>query len=67
MERARLALEGSGDLGAAFLKNRGTEDHQQPQSGEKGEGAERCNHGIVLLWARNPRTRFVPVDRRQLG
>jgi hypothetical protein len=41
-----LALEGSGDLRAAFLKNRGTHDHEQPQGGEKGEGAQRCNHRI---------------------
>jgi hypothetical protein len=40
----RLALEGSGDLGAAFLKNRGTDDRQQPQSGEEGEGAQGCKH-----------------------
>jgi len=34
----RLALEGSGDLGAAFLKNSGTQHHEQPQSGEEGKG-----------------------------
>jgi hypothetical protein len=44
--RARLAPEGGGDLGAAFLKNRRTHDHQQPQGGEKGEGAQSCNHRI---------------------
>jgi hypothetical protein len=31
-----LALEGSGDLRAAFLKNRGTDDHEHPQSAEEG-------------------------------
>jgi hypothetical protein len=41
-----LALEGSGDPRAAFLKNRGTHDHEQPQSGEKGERGQRCNHRI---------------------
>jgi len=41
-----LALEGSGDLGAAFLKNCGTDDHEHPQSGEEGEGAESCNHRV---------------------
>jgi hypothetical protein len=43
---ARFAPEGSGDLRAAFLKNRRTHDYQQPQRGEKGEGAESCNHRI---------------------
>ena len=33
---AALALEGGGDLRAAFLKNRRTHDHQKPQSGEEG-------------------------------
>jgi len=41
-----IALEGSGDHGAAFLKNRSTQNHDQPQCGEKGEGAEWCNHRI---------------------
>jgi len=41
-----LALKGSGDLGAAFLKNCRTDDHEQPQGGEEGEGAESCNHRI---------------------
>jgi hypothetical protein len=43
---ARLAPEGGDDLFAAFLKNRRTHDYQQPQGGEKGEGAESCNHRI---------------------
>jgi hypothetical protein len=41
-----LAPEGGGDLRAAFLKNRRTNDYQQPQGGEKGEGAKSCNHRI---------------------
>jgi hypothetical protein len=36
---AGIALEGSGDLRAAFLKNRSTQDDEQPQCGEKGQGA----------------------------
>jgi hypothetical protein len=51
-----LALEGSGDLRAAFLKNRGTDDHEHPQSAEEGEGAQRrnhrCNHRIDPSWER---------------
>jgi hypothetical protein len=39
-----LALEGSGDPGAALLKNRGTNDRQHPQGGKKGEGAQSCKH-----------------------
>jgi len=35
----RLALEGGGDLRAAFLKNPGTYDHEQPQGGEERKGA----------------------------
>jgi hypothetical protein len=35
----RFALEGGGDLRAAFLKNPRTQDQQKPQSGEKGQGA----------------------------
>ena len=42
----RSALEGSGDLRAAFLKNRGPDDHQQPQGGKEGEGTQSCNHRI---------------------
>jgi hypothetical protein len=38
------ALEGGGDFRAAFLKNRRTDDDQEPQSGEEDEGAEGCNH-----------------------
>jgi hypothetical protein len=34
-----MPLEGGGDLGAAFLKNGSTQDHQKPQGGEKGQGA----------------------------
>jgi hypothetical protein len=40
----RLAPEGSGDTRAAFPKNRSSHDNQKPQGGEKGEGAQRCNH-----------------------
>jgi hypothetical protein len=42
----RLALEGSGNPRAASLKNCGTDDHDQPQSGKEGEGAKSCNHHI---------------------
>ena len=38
----RLALEGSGDLRAAFLKNRCTHDHEQPQGGEEGRGYQEA-------------------------
>jgi len=40
------ALEGSGDLRAALLKNGGAHDDEKPQGGQKGEGAESCNHRI---------------------
>jgi hypothetical protein len=40
------ALEGGGDLRAAFLKNCRTDDNQQPQSDEEDEGAQSCNHRI---------------------
>jgi hypothetical protein len=41
-----LAPEGGGDLRAAFLKDGRTHDDDQPQGGEKGEGAESCNHRV---------------------
>jgi hypothetical protein len=41
---AEIALEGGGDLRAAFLKNRGTQDHEQPQGGEEWKGAQSCDH-----------------------
>jgi len=47
-----LALEGGGDLRAAFLKNASTDDHQQPKRGEKDEGAQGCNHRIDPSWER---------------
>jgi hypothetical protein len=34
------ALEGGGNLAAAFLKNRCTQDHEEPQGGEKGQGTD---------------------------
>jgi len=40
----RLALEGSGNLRAAFLKNHGTKHNEQPQSGKEGKGAQNCGH-----------------------
>jgi hypothetical protein len=42
----RLAPEGRGDLGAAFLKDGRAHDDDQPQGSEKGEGAESCNHRV---------------------
>jgi hypothetical protein len=33
------ALEGSGDLRAAFLKNLHTQDREQPQGGNERQGA----------------------------
>jgi hypothetical protein len=42
----RLAPEGSGDPGAAFLKNRSTQNHDQPQGGEKRESTQGSNHRI---------------------
>src|SRR4051812_43486876 len=47
-----LALEGGGDLRAAFLKNRRTHDNQQPQGGEEDEGGQWCNHRIDPSWER---------------
>jgi hypothetical protein len=35
-----MALEGSGDLRAAFLKNCRTQDQEQPDGGDKGQGAK---------------------------
>jgi hypothetical protein len=35
----RPALEGSGDLGAAFLKDCRTQNHEKPQGRQKGQGA----------------------------
>jgi len=43
-----LALEGGGDLGAAFLKNCRTHDHQEPQRGKKDQGAQCCRHRVLL-------------------
>jgi hypothetical protein len=40
------ALEGSGDLGAAFLKHGRTHDHQRPHRGEENEGAHCCHHRV---------------------
>jgi hypothetical protein len=48
------ALEGSGDPGAAFLKNRSTHDDDQPQGGKEGEGGKRCDHCIILLESAKP-------------
>jgi hypothetical protein len=47
-----FALEGGGDLRAAFLKNRGAHHDQQPKSGEEGEGAQSCNHRFDPSWER---------------
>jgi hypothetical protein len=58
---AGFALEGSGDLRAAFLKNRRTHDDQEPQSGEEGEGTKSCSHRIILVSDASPFwTCFVP-------
>jgi hypothetical protein len=46
-----LRLEGGGDLGAAFLKDHGPQNYEQPQGGEKGEGAKRCNHCVHPSWS----------------
>jgi len=46
---AVFALEGGGDLRAALLKNRCTDDHQEPKGGEEGEGAECCSHRVRVL------------------
>jgi hypothetical protein len=42
----RLAPEGGGDLRAAFLKHGRAHDDDQPQGGQKDEGAESCNHRV---------------------
>jgi hypothetical protein len=39
-----LALEGSGDFAAAFLKSLRTQDNEKPQGGQKRQGAENCSH-----------------------
>jgi hypothetical protein len=46
----RFALEGSGDLCAAFLKNCGTDDHDHPQGGQENEGAQSCSHRFDPSW-----------------
>jgi len=45
----RLALEGSGDLLAAFLKNACAQHNQKPERGQEGQGAESCIHHDRLL------------------
>jgi len=47
-----LALEGSGDFRAAFIKNRRTDDDQHPQGGKEDEGAQSCSHRIDPSWER---------------
>jgi hypothetical protein len=43
-----FALEGGGDLVAAFLKNRRTHNHQEPKGRKKDQGAHCCRHRILL-------------------
>jgi hypothetical protein len=52
MTPAGFAPEGGGDLRAAFLKNRRTDDHQHPQGDEEDEGAQSCSHRIDPSWER---------------
>src|SRR5437870_3304753 len=56
------ALEGSGDLCAALLKNCRTHDYEQPQSGQEYEGAQSCNHRVDPSWERL--TRLDPICSR---
>jgi hypothetical protein len=55
----RLALEGRGDLRAAFLKNCGADDDQHPNCGEEDEGAQSCNHRFNPSW--ESQTKVDPV------
>src|SRR5436305_9079120 len=41
-----LAFEGGANLAAVFFKNGRTQDHEQPQCGEEGQGAENCSHHL---------------------